>query len=217
MHNSGNQQGYAVSGLRERQKAMRRQAISKAGVALFERQGFQNTTIEQIAQEAGVSAPTVFKYFGSKQEILLEMLQKGDERALSEAREHIAEMDDPLDALCYLEKVLVDQALAMLPAPIWRELLLHVLGGGHNGLPDSYRRMNDALRGEIAGLLRDLQAAGKLRADLDVDLAAFLLNDYSHLQMLRLTSSNPLDLETHRKQVRQTSGLILYGMAAHKA
>lgn len=196
---------------------MRRQAISTAGVALFERQGFQNTTIEQIAQEAGVSAPTVFKYFGSKQEILLEMLQKGDERALREAREHIAEMDDPLDALCYLEKVLVDQALAMLPAPIWRELLLHVLGGGHNGLPDSYRRMNDALRGEIAGLLRDLQAAGKLRADLDVDLAAFLLNDYSHLQMLRLTSSDPLDLETHRKQVRQTSGLILYGMAAHKA
>ncbi len=196
---------------------MRRQAISTAGVALFERQGFQNTTIEQIAQEAGVSAPTVFKYFGSKQEILLEMLQKGDERALREAREHIAEMDDPLDALCYLEKVLVDQALAMLPAPIWRELLLHVLGGGHNGLPDSYRRMNDALRGEIAGLLRDLQAAGKLRADLDVDLAAFLLNDYSHLQMLRLTSSDPLDLETHRKLVRQTSGLILYGMAAHKA
>lgn len=206
-----------MSGLRERQKAIRRQAISTAGVALFERQGFQNTTIEQIAQEAGVSAPTVFKYFGSKQEILLEMLQKGDERALREAREHIAEMDDPLDALCYLEKVLVDQALAMLPAPIWRELLLHVLGGGHNGLPDSYRRMNDALRGEIAGLLRDLQAAGKLRADLDVDLAAFLLNDYSHLQMLRLTSSDPLDLETHRKLVRQTSGLILYGMAAHKA
>ncbi|MFZ3203887.1 MAG: helix-turn-helix domain-containing protein, partial [Pseudomonas sp.] len=98
-----------MSGLRERQKAMRRQAISTAGVALFERQGFQNTTIEQIAQEAGVSAPTVFKYFGSKQEILLEMLQKGDERALREAREHIAEMDDPLDALCYLEKVLVDQ------------------------------------------------------------------------------------------------------------
>jgi hypothetical protein len=126
-------------------------------------------------------------------------------------------MDDPLDALCYLEKVLVDQALAMLPAPIWRELLLHVLGGGHNGLPDSYKRMNDVLRSEIAELLRDLQAAGKLRADLDVDLAAFLLNDYSHLQMLRLTSSDPLDLETHRKLVRQTSGLILHGMAAPKA
>ncbi len=204
-----------MTGLRERQKKMRRQAISRAGVKLFERKGFQSTTIEQIAQEAGVSAPTVFKYFGSKHEILLEMLQQGDQRAIDDARAHIAEMDDPLDALCYLEKVLVDQALAMLPAPIWRELLLHVLGGGFNGLQGGYNRMNDILRGEIASLLRDLQSAGKLRADLDVDLAAFLLNDYSHLQLLRLTSSDPIDLETHRKQVRQTSGLILYGMAAH--
>lgn len=206
-----------MTGLRERQKKMRRQAISRAGVKLFERKGFQSTTIEQIAQEAGVSAPTVFKYFGSKHEILLEMLQQGDQRAIDDARAHIAEMDDPLDALCYLEKVLVEQALAMLPAPIWRELLLHVLSGGVNGLPASYNRMNDILRGEIAALLRDLQSAGKLRADLDVDLAAFLLNDYSHLQLLRLTSSDPIDLETHRKQVRQTSGLILYGMAAHSS
>ena len=56
-------------------------------------------TIEQIAREAGVSAPTVFKYFGSKQEILLEMLQKADEGALEDARVHMAEMDDPLERL----------------------------------------------------------------------------------------------------------------------
>ena len=37
-----------MSGLRERQKAERRQAISKAAIELFERQGFQNTTIEQM-------------------------------------------------------------------------------------------------------------------------------------------------------------------------
>lgn len=203
-----------MSGLRERQKAMRRKAISEAGVALFERQGFENTTIEQIAREAGVSPPTVFKYFGSKQEIVLEMLQKADETALREAREHMAELDDPLEALCYLERMLVEHALNMLPAPIWRELLLHVLGGDRSELPENYKRLNEGLQHEIANLLRGLQARGKLRADLDVELAAFLLNDYSHLQLLRLTSSEPLDLEQHRRQVRLTSGLILQGMIA---
>ncbi|SDK79277.1 TetR/AcrR family transcriptional regulator [Pseudomonas indica] len=203
-----------MSGLREHQKAMRRKAISEAGVALFERQGFDNTTIEQIAREAGVSAPTVFKYFGSKQEIILEMLQKADETALQEARAHMAELDDPLDALCYLEQVLVDHALSMLPAPIWRELLLHVLGGDQSELPEKYKRLNESLQHAIASLLRDLQQRGKLRADLDVELAAFLLNDYSHLQILRLVSSEPMDLEQHRRQVRQTSGLILQGMIA---
>ena len=203
-----------MSGLRERQKAMRRKAIGDAGVALFERQGFDNTTIEQIAREAGVSAPTVFKYFSSKQEILLEMLQKADEGALQDARVHMAELDDPLDALCYLEQVLVDHALSMLPAPIWHELLLHVLGGDRSDLPEQYKRHNEALQHEIASLLRDLQERGKLRADLDVELAAFLLNDYSHLQLLRLTGSEPMDLEQHRRQVRLTSGLILQGMIA---
>lgn len=203
-----------MSGLREHQKAMRRKAISEAGVALFERQGFDNTTIEQIAREAGVSAPTVFKYFGSKQEIILEMLQKADETALQEARAHMAELDDPLDALCYLEQVLVDHALSMLPAPIWRELLLHVLGGDQSELPEKYKRLNEALQHAIASLLRDLQQRGKLRADLDVELAAFLLNDYSHLQILRLVSSEQMDLEQHRRQVRLTSGLILQGMIA---
>ncbi|WP_443191816.1 TetR/AcrR family transcriptional regulator [Pseudomonas indica] len=203
-----------MSGLREHQKAMRRKAISEAGVALFERQGFDNTTIEQIAREAGVSAPTVFKYFGSKQEIILEMLQKADETALQEARAHMAELDDPLEALCYLEQVLVDHALSMLPAPIWRELLLHVLGGDQSELPEKYKRLNESLQHAIASLLRDLQQRGKLRADLDVELAAFLLNDYSHLQILRLVSSEPMDLEQHRRQVRQTSGLILQGMIA---
>lgn len=203
-----------MSGLRERQKAMRRKAIGEAGVALFERQGFDNTTIEQIAREAGVSAPTVFKYFGSKQEILLEMLQKADEGALEDARVHMAQMDDPLDAMCYLEQVLVDHALSMLPAPIWHELLLHVLGGDRSDLPEQYKRHNEALQHEIASLLCDLQERGKLRADLDVELAAFLLNDYSHLQLLRLTGSEPMDLEQHRRQVRLTSGLILQGMIA---
>ena len=67
-----------MTGLRERQKAERRQAISQAAIELFERQGFQNTTIEQIASQAGVSAPTVFKYFGNKQEIILEILHHAD-------------------------------------------------------------------------------------------------------------------------------------------
>ena len=67
---------------------------------------------------------------------------------------------------------------------------------------------------EIAGVLRELQTAGKLRADLDVELAAFLLNDYSHLQLLRLTASDEMDREGHAATVRNTTRLIFEGMRA---
>lgn len=201
-----------MSGLRERQRLERRQAISKAAIALFERQGFQNTTVEQIASQAGVSPPTVFKYFGNKQEIILEVLHDADRRALQDTRQLIPSMDDPVDALCYLEKLLTDYALDVMHPSLWRELLPLILFGGESELPEGYRAMNDALRAQISGVLRELQQAGKLHADLDVDLAAFLLNDYAHLQLLRLVSQTPPDLESHSSQVRRITALLYQGM-----
>nr|WP_223194921.1 TetR/AcrR family transcriptional regulator [Pseudomonas sp. PSB18] len=206
--------GPPVSGLRERQKAERRQAISKAAIELFERQGFQNTTIEQIAGQAGVSAPTVFKYFGNKQEIILEILHEADQRALKDTRLQVPEIEDPVEALCYLERLLTGYALEVMHPSLWRELLPLILFGGDGGLPEGYRAMNDALRAEISGLIKELQQAGKLRADLDVELAAFLLNDYSHLQLFRLVNQEQPDIEAHSAQVKRITALLFQGMRA---
>ena len=206
-----------MSGLRERQKELRSKAIAAAAIDLFQRQGFQDTTIEQIAKVAGVSAPTVFKYFGSKQEIILEMIREADRRAILDVREHMLDFDDPVDTLCHLESMLIGYALELLPAPLWKELLPLILSGGDSGLPEAYRKMNSALQAEIANVLRDLQSAGKLRADLDVGLAAFMLNDYSHLQLLRLTSAETLDMQAHRDTVRSTTRLIFEGMRSTAA
>ena len=203
-----------MSGLRERQKAERRQAISKAAIELFERQGFQNTTIEQIASQAGVSPPTVFKYFGNKQEIILEILHHADQRAITDTRSRIHEIDDPVEALCHLERLLPGYALEVMHPSLWRELLPLILFGGNNELPAGYRAMNDALRAEISELLRELQRAGKLRPQLDVELAAFLLNDYSHLQLFRLVNQEHPDIDAHSTQVRRITELLFYGMQA---
>lgn len=203
-----------MSGLRERQKAERRQAISQAAIELFERQGFQNTTIEQIASQAGVSPPTVFKYFGNKQEIILEILHHADQRAITDTRSLIPEIEDPVEALCHLERLLTGYALEVMHPSLWRELLPLILFGGSNGLPAGYRAMNDALRAQISELLRELQRAGKLRPQLDVELAAFLLNDYSHLQLFRLVNQEHPDIDAHSTQVRRITELLFYGMQA---
>jgi len=201
-----------MSQLRQQQKARRRQQISDAALQLFVDQGFQETTIEQIAREAQDSPPTVFNYFGSKQEILLELLVQADGRALQESRERLANYADPLDALCDLESRLVGYALDAMPPALWRQLLPAVLRGGDEGVAAKYQTLNKRLQREIALILRELQRLGKLREDLDIELAAFLLNDYSHLQLLRLVNQSPLDLAAHREQVRRTSRLILEGM-----
>jgi AcrR family transcriptional regulator len=58
-------------GLRERKKLRTRQAIREAARQLIDERGYDNTTIEQIAAAAEVSPSTVFRYFPSKEHIVL--------------------------------------------------------------------------------------------------------------------------------------------------
>ncbi|MFE0625550.1 TetR family transcriptional regulator [Streptomyces sp. NPDC058864] len=58
-------------GLRERKKIRTRWAIRRAAHRLFEAQGYDGTTVDQIADAAEVSASTVFRYFPTKEDIVL--------------------------------------------------------------------------------------------------------------------------------------------------
>ncbi|MFJ5776037.1 TetR/AcrR family transcriptional regulator [Streptomyces sp. NPDC093094] len=61
----------AQPGLRERKKIRTREAIRTATYALIGEQGYDATTIDQIAERAEVSPSTVFRYFPTKEDIVL--------------------------------------------------------------------------------------------------------------------------------------------------
>ncbi|MEV0275559.1 TetR family transcriptional regulator [Streptomyces sp. NPDC050610] len=58
-------------GLRERKKIQTRQAIRRAAYRLFKEQGYDATPVDQIAAAADVSPSTVFRYFPTKEDIVL--------------------------------------------------------------------------------------------------------------------------------------------------
>lgn len=60
-----------MSELRERKKERTREAIQREALRLIADQGYEATTCEQIAASAGVAPATLFRYFATKEDIVL--------------------------------------------------------------------------------------------------------------------------------------------------
>jgi AcrR family transcriptional regulator len=59
----------STPGLRERKKARTKTTIQQQALRLFREQGYQGTTMEQIAAAAEVAPSTVFRYFPTKEDL----------------------------------------------------------------------------------------------------------------------------------------------------
>jgi AcrR family transcriptional regulator len=85
-------------GLRERKRRETLWRIAETGLKLFMTNGYEATTLETIAEEAGISRRTFFYYFKSKEEILLAW-QSGTAEAIRAAVLEQSTKQSPLDAV----------------------------------------------------------------------------------------------------------------------
>jgi AcrR family transcriptional regulator len=63
------------TGLRARKKRETRDALTRAALELFVERGYDETTLAEIADAAGVSTRTIFAYFPSKEDILFSTIE----------------------------------------------------------------------------------------------------------------------------------------------
>ncbi|MFC9892308.1 TetR/AcrR family transcriptional regulator [Nocardia sp. NPDC127579] len=89
----------APTGLRERKKQQTRLRIIKVALDLCDEQGFEATTVEQIADAADVSPRTVNRYFEIKEDIILGPVEDFGQAVAARLRD-LPEVVNPLDGLC---------------------------------------------------------------------------------------------------------------------
>ena len=121
-------------GLRERKAKKTRKRILNKALQLFNRQGYEQTTMEAVAEAAEVSRSTLFRYFPSKDLILLDTFSSDDtdfsasfsrhlvnlpvEEALAKAILEFAKWQDTNAEEILLIRSLIDQAPSVR-AKLW--------------------------------------------------------------------------------------------------
>lgn len=77
-------------GLRERKKQRTRDALLRAALELFTTKGFEETTVDEIAEAVDVSQRTFFRYFANKQETAFAVQEMVEQRFVETLRERPA-------------------------------------------------------------------------------------------------------------------------------
>lgn len=143
-----------------------RQKVFRAAVELIAEHGYAATTVDAIAERAGVAKGTVFYNFGSKEGLFEALL----EHSIDLLAEALAAADTGESALDALDSVVLGQlrffeehgAFArVLLAEMWRMVW-----------QEAVARLRQNALGVYANVLRRAAANGEIRADLDVETAA---------------------------------------------
>ena len=82
-------------GLRERKKRRMYQDVSDTAVRLFLERGFDAVSVAEVAAAAGISEPTLFRYFPAKEDLVLHRIADHE----TEAARVVAGAAEPLEAL----------------------------------------------------------------------------------------------------------------------
>jgi AcrR family transcriptional regulator len=121
--------------LRERKKQKTREAIQREAMRLFQRYGYEETTIEQIAAGAEISPSTFFNYFPSKEDVVLYdaydpmlaslMLDRPADEPLSAGLRHVLQLMETIftrDHDVILARAKLGMEVPALRARMWEEV-----------------------------------------------------------------------------------------------
>lgn len=79
--------------------ANRRDIIIKAAGQLFREKGYEGTSVRDLGDASGIQSGSIFFHFGSKEEILLALLEGGLRRAVAILDRHLADAQTPKQKL----------------------------------------------------------------------------------------------------------------------
>ncbi len=152
--------------------ADKREAILRAAITVFARNGYFNSKVADIASEAGVADGTVYLYFKSKEDILHSIFDRSMEEGIAHGRAQLEGVSEPREKLrriatLHLERLGADRDLAVV---------FQVELRGSTKFMEEFSAAGFAeYLGIIHQAIEDGQKSGVFRADLNATVCSKIL------------------------------------------
>ncbi|MDF3342214.1 TetR/AcrR family transcriptional regulator [Mycolicibacterium septicum] len=176
-----------------------RQQILTAAERVIMRYGVPKTTMDDIGKEAGVSRPTVYRYFGDRDALLGALIERRSRMLFARAHDfivsHATFADQLVEGLVYLvDHGRQDPIVRILVSPEHMELATAIIGGA---------QLATNLTAEMwEPVFRQAMARGEIRPDLDLKAVAEWLGLVQFILVGRLDFASAED-PGHRKMLRE--------------
>ncbi|MFT9494958.1 TetR/AcrR family transcriptional regulator [Anaerosolibacter sp.] len=151
---------------------------------LFFTMGYKRVTIDEIAAAAGISKMTIYKYFPSKEDLLIEVLIQISERALKPITEKIDEIVSPAEKIEYIFS-LGTNAARTIPVVLYRDIL---------ETPRVVEKLQDYKKNHMLSIWNKILQEGIDQGEIrpfDIEFMSHFLSDMAvHLDWTKLLSNS---------------------------
>ena len=166
--------------------------ILEAAIKVFARQGFHQSTVAQIAKEAGVADGTIYLYFKNKDDILVQFFNYKTKQVFDSFRTEVARADSSLDKLRYLIRRHLQEFQRNREMAVVYQVETHQ----NSRLAEpQIREMSKMYRDLISEIVEQGQQEGTIRRDLYVGLVKrFIIGAVDEVINTWLHSNGEYDL-----------------------
>ncbi len=166
--------------------------ILEAAIKVFARQGFYQSTIAQIAREAGVADGTIYLYFKNKDDILVQFFNYRTKQVFDRFRAAVNQADNSLDKL----RSLIRRHLTEFQRDRNMAVVYQVETHQNSRLAEAQiREMSQMYQDLVSEIVETGQQEGRIRKDLYVGLVKrFILGAVDEVINTWLHSDKNYDL-----------------------
>ncbi|MFC1678677.1 TetR/AcrR family transcriptional regulator [Elusimicrobiota bacterium] len=203
-----------MSAMKEKRQAWTKNHILDHAWELIKAKGLRETSVEEIAAAAEVSVGSVYNYFGSKNGLLVALVEKDAEPLLKRGEAILSDPgDDPGDAIFRLIWNYTGTLLPKYSKPFLREIMAASFVNVES-VGEEMAGLDELAIQQFTKLLEDLQGRKLINADLVPSDGAQLLYGIVFLQMTMYTVADKVTLDHIEANMRGSLRAAMVGWGA---